>query len=251
MFEEVRNAVGANWFRAFVVVLGCLWVWHSFFGSVAEVGQAVNITYQGKNAERREAGTANNAAAQGENAAVREPAIAKGAVADAKTKEEQAKYAVEREKANAESAVAEAKIREATAQEALRRQKAEADAAVAEAKIREATAQETLRRQKAEADEAEARACSARMKAYVDNVPGNRIMDGYEDLARDCDPTRAKMRSPTNNPLDAPCFKDLQAFIDRLPVSLKDGISPFQNKLTEWKRAAPSLLTKKDRPINH
>ena len=108
MFEEVRKALGENWFRAFVVVLGCLWVFHTFFGSIAEVGQAINVTYQGKNAERREAGTADNAAAQGKNADRREQAIA-------------------------ESAVAEAKIKEATARETLRRQKAEADEAVARA----------------------------------------------------------------------------------------------------------------------
>ena len=144
MFEEVRKALGESWFRAFVVVLGCLWVFHTFFGSIAEVGQAINVTYQGKNAERREAGTADNAAAQGKNADRREAAIA-------------------------ESAVAEAEIKKATAMEALRRQKAEADAAVAEAKIREATAQETLRRQKAEADEAQARACSAKFRAIMES----------------------------------------------------------------------------------
>ena len=54
MFEEVKKAIGANWFRAFVVAFGCLWVWHSFFSSVAEVGTAQNITAQGANAVPRE-----------------------------------------------------------------------------------------------------------------------------------------------------------------------------------------------------
>ena len=61
MFEEVKKALGANWFRAFVVAFGCLWVWHSFFSSVAEVGQARNITAQGENAAAREKAIADNA----------------------------------------------------------------------------------------------------------------------------------------------------------------------------------------------
>ena len=54
MFEEVRNAIGANWFRTFVVAFALLWVWHTFFSSVAEVGQAVNVSEQAKNAAARE-----------------------------------------------------------------------------------------------------------------------------------------------------------------------------------------------------
>ena len=40
MIEEVKTTLGAKLFRAFVVVIGCLWVWHSFFSGVAEVGQS-------------------------------------------------------------------------------------------------------------------------------------------------------------------------------------------------------------------
>jgi TPR repeat protein len=247
MFEEVKKALGANWFRAFVVAFGCLWVWHTFFSTVAEVGTAKNVI------------------AQGDNAAVREPAIAKSAVADAEIKEAAAREALARQKAERESAEAEARIREATAREALARQKAERESAEAEAKIREATARETLRRQKAEADEAEARAlktkadgCSARAKANADNMridqskmqeaiasgnianfnPFSTIdtKDLYdEELVRDCDPAHAKMRSTTGNLREAPCFQLLQEIYDQMPSDLEKAGPLLEKALPAWR----------------
>ena len=90
--------LGAKLFRAFVVVLGCLWIWHSFFSGVGEVGQSQNLSEQGR-------------------------------------------YAAEREKALAEKAKAEA--------------------------------------------------CSARMKAYIDNTPMMSLLDGNDALERECDPNYA------------------------------------------------------------
>ena len=90
MFEEVKKAIGANWFRAFVVAFGCLWVWHSFFSSVAEVGTARNVT------------------AQGDNAADRERAIRERAVADAEIQQAIAREALRRQKAEADEAEARA-----------------------------------------------------------------------------------------------------------------------------------------------
>ena len=43
MFNELSKmiaSIGDKWFRAFVFVLGCLWIWHTFFSSIAEVGTA-------------------------------------------------------------------------------------------------------------------------------------------------------------------------------------------------------------------
>ena len=90
MFEEVRNTLGANWFRAFLVGFGCLWLWHSLFGSVAEVGTAQNVT------------------AQGQHAGPREKAIAESAVAEAQIKEATAREALRRQKAEADESVARA-----------------------------------------------------------------------------------------------------------------------------------------------
>jgi predicted phage tail protein len=90
MIEEVKTTLGAKLFRAFVVVLGCLWIWHSFFSGVAEVGTAQNVT------------------AQGASAALREPAIARGSVAAAEIKEATAREALRRQKAEADEAQARA-----------------------------------------------------------------------------------------------------------------------------------------------
>jgi hypothetical protein len=189
MFEEVKNAIGANWFRAFVVAIGCLWVVHTFSGTVPEFLQAENV------------------GPQAQSAATREPAVARGAVADAAIKEATAGEALARQKAERESAEAEAQIRQATAREALARQRAERESAEAEAKIREATARETLRRQKAEADEAIARACNQRMTQLTQNMrlddidrtnghytikPGTPTALMQELYNKDCNPTFAE-----------------------------------------------------------
>lgn len=90
MFEEVKKAIGANWFRALVVAFGCLWVVHTFSGTILEFFQAKNV------------------APQAENADVREKAIAKGAVADAVNKEAIARMALDRQKSEADLARAKA-----------------------------------------------------------------------------------------------------------------------------------------------
>jgi hypothetical protein len=90
MIDEVKTTLGTKLFRVFVVVLGCLWIWHSFFSGVAEVGTAQNVT------------------AQGASAALREPAIARGSVADAEIKEATAREALRRQKAEADEAEARA-----------------------------------------------------------------------------------------------------------------------------------------------
>ena len=88
--EEIRRIMGENWFRVAVVAFGCLWLWHSLFGSVAELGQSRNIS------------------AQAENAAAREEAIRIGAVEEAKIKEATAREALRRQKAEADESVARA-----------------------------------------------------------------------------------------------------------------------------------------------
>jgi hypothetical protein len=61
MFEEVRKAIGANWFRAFVLAFGLLWVWHSFFSSVFDFGQSRNVNAIADNAAKREKAIADKA----------------------------------------------------------------------------------------------------------------------------------------------------------------------------------------------
>jgi hypothetical protein len=90
MLEKVEKILGQNVFRAFVIMLGILWAWHTFFGSVAELGQSRNIS------------------AQAENAVEREEAVRKGAVEEAKIKEATAREALRRQHAEADAAVAQA-----------------------------------------------------------------------------------------------------------------------------------------------
>jgi hypothetical protein len=68
MFEDVRKAIGANWFRAFVVAFGCLWVWHSFFSSVGEQADATIKQATAQQALRRQIAEADEAVARARKA---------------------------------------------------------------------------------------------------------------------------------------------------------------------------------------
>ena len=71
MFDEVKKAIGANWFRAFVVAFGCLWVWHSFFSSVGEQADATIKQATAQQALRRQKAEADEAEARAREAQVR------------------------------------------------------------------------------------------------------------------------------------------------------------------------------------
>ena len=115
MLKEFEDIVGKRLLRAFIFVVGCLYVWHTFFGSVAEVGTTKNVIEQGN------------------QAAVREPAVTEKAVADAGISKATQKYIDEKAKAEAESVEAQAKLNEEAARYAVEQKKAEAEKAISDA----------------------------------------------------------------------------------------------------------------------
>ena len=64
MVQEIEQSLGKNTVRVSLVMAVCVWVWHSFFSGVAEVGTAQNVTAQGQYAAQRELALAEKAKAE-------------------------------------------------------------------------------------------------------------------------------------------------------------------------------------------
>jgi hypothetical protein len=249
LIEEVKKAIGENWFRAFVVGFACLWLWHSFFGSIAEVGTAEQSIATGHYAEQRQRDEATSAAARAaietetaKFAKARQEAEATSAAARAAIETETAKFAKLRQEAEATSAAARAAIETETAKFAKSRQEAEATSAAARAAIDTETAKNVAREAKARADEKEAQACTARIDYAMKSMSLTEIA-AHEQEIFGCDPSYMTQRQ--SPPAGEACVARMEAIIRDVAPKNPDFIEGAEVK--QWKSDCSGKMSKQQR----